>query len=111
VAASIIVVPLLVGVADTVGVASGMAAARTTLGLGTESFLYGARVYWNSFDLAYSLGKGIAFGFVIPIIALQMGFSTSGGAAGVGRATTRSVMAMTLAVLCLDALFPPLFLG
>jgi ABC-type transporter Mla maintaining outer membrane lipid asymmetry permease subunit MlaE len=40
-----------------------------------------------------------------------MGFATSGGAEGVGRGTTRSVMAMTLAVLFLDSLFPPLFLG
>jgi ABC-type transporter Mla maintaining outer membrane lipid asymmetry permease subunit MlaE len=39
-----------------------------------------------------------------------MGFRTDGGAAGVGRTTTQSVMFMTLTILILDALFPPLFL-
>jgi ABC-type transporter Mla maintaining outer membrane lipid asymmetry permease subunit MlaE len=39
-----------------------------------------------------------------------MGFRTTGGAAGVGKATTASVMFMTLTILILDALFPPLFL-
>jgi phospholipid/cholesterol/gamma-HCH transport system permease protein len=111
VAASILVVPLLVGLSDVVGVFSGMMAARAMLGLSADAFLYGARIYWNNFDVLYSLGKGLAFGFVIPVIALQMGFATSGGAEGVGRGTTRSVMAMTLAVLFLDSLFPPLFLG
>jgi ABC-type transporter Mla maintaining outer membrane lipid asymmetry permease subunit MlaE len=39
-----------------------------------------------------------------------MGFRTAGGAAGVGRQTTAAVMFMTLTVLILDALFPPLML-
>lgn len=108
--AGLFVLPLLVGIADTVGVFSGMLAAQTTLGLGAETFLYGVRLYWQSFDLFYSLAKAAAFGFVIPLIALQMGLSTTGGAEGVGRATTRSVMAMTLAVLVLDSAFPPIFL-
>lgn len=110
VAAGVIVVPLLVGIADAVGVLAGMLAAESTLGLGTETFLYGVRLYWRSWDLFYSLAKGAAFGFVIPVIALDMGFRATGGAEGVGRATTRSVMAMTLAVLILDSLFPPLLL-
>lgn len=110
VAAGVIVVPLLVGVSDAVGVLAGMLAAQSTMGLGTETFLYGVRLYWHDWDLFYSLAKGAAFGFIIPVIALQMGFRASGGAEGVGRATTRSVMAMTLAVLILDSLFPPLLL-
>jgi len=39
-----------------------------------------------------------------------MGLRTAGGAAGVGRQTTASVMFMTLTILLLDALFPPLML-
>ncbi len=109
--AGIMVVPTLVGIADLVGVYAGMSAAQLTVGLGRESFFYGARLYFHSWDLFYSLMKGVAFGFAIPMIATHMGFRTQGGAEGVGKATTSSVMFMTLAVLVMDALFPPLLLG
>jgi phospholipid/cholesterol/gamma-HCH transport system permease protein len=109
--AGVIVVPLLVGIANTVGILAGAVAAQHTLGLGFESFFYGARLYWHSWDMFYSLAKGTTFGFVIPFVAVHMGFRTRGGAEGVGRATTASVMFMTLAVLILDAVFPPLLLN
>lgn len=105
-----IALPLLVGFAIIVGITAGIVAAELTVGLGRESFLYGARLFWHNWNLVYALGKAIAFGFAIPIIAIHMGMRTSGGAAGVGRTTTASVMFMTLTVLILDALFPPLFL-
>lgn len=108
--AGIIVVPILVGIADVVGIFSGMVAAEMSAGLGPEAFLYGARLYWHSWDLFYSFAKAVTFGFAIPVIAIHMGFRTRGGAAGVGRTTTASVMFMTLTVLILDALFPPLLL-
>lgn len=108
--AGIIVVPLLVGIADVVGVVAGMVSAQLTVGLGYESFLYGARLFWHNWDLFYSFMKAVTFGFAIPVIAIHMGFRTGGGAAGVGRTTTQSVMFMTLTVLILDALFPPLLL-
>jgi phospholipid/cholesterol/gamma-HCH transport system permease protein len=108
--AGVIVVPLLVGLADCVGILVGMFAAKLTTGLGYESFLYGARLFWHSWDLIYSLTKALAFGFAIPLISTHMGLRTGGGAAGVGRQTTASVMFMTLTVLILDALFPPLML-
>lgn len=109
--AGIIVVPVLVGIADLVGIYSGMFAARATVGLGSEAFFYGAGLYWHNWDMLYSLAKAAVFGFIIPVIAVHMGFKTRGGAEGVGKATTTSVMFMTLAVLVLDALFPPLFLN
>jgi phospholipid/cholesterol/gamma-HCH transport system permease protein len=105
-----IVLPLLVAVANTVGIAAGMFAAEATLGLGRESFLYGARMFWHTFDLYYSIGKGAVFGFIIPLIAVYMGLRAHGGAEGVGRATTSSVVYMIMAVLVLDATFPMIFL-
>ncbi len=108
--AGIIVVPILVGIANVIGIVAGMISAEMTAGLGPESFLYGARLFWHSWDLFYSFMKAVTFGFAIPVIAIHMGFRTGGGAAGVGRTTTASVMFMTLTVLILDALFPPLLL-
>ncbi|HEU0014421.1 MAG TPA: ABC transporter permease [Longimicrobium sp.] len=109
--AGIISVPILVALADFTGVMAGMTAAQFTLGLGRESFFNGARIFWNDWDLFYSLFKALAFGFVIPLVASHMGLATRGGAEGVGRYTTSAVVTMTLAVLILDAMFPPLLLG
>lgn len=108
--AGLLVMPLLVGFANALGIFSGMIAAEASLGLSYETFFYGARLFWHSWDLFYSLMKAVTFGFAIPVIAIHMGFRTSGGAAGVGRTTTASVMFQTLTVLILDAMFPPLFL-
>lgn len=108
--AGIIALPLLVGIANLFGILAGMYTAQLTMGLGTESFFYGARLFWHSWDLLYSLLKSVAFGFAIPTIAIHMGLRTGGGAAGVGLQTTQSVMFMTLTILIIDAMFPPLFL-
>jgi phospholipid/cholesterol/gamma-HCH transport system permease protein len=109
--AGIVVVPLLVGIANTAGFFAGMLAARATVGLGYEAFMYGASLFWHSWDMFYSLMKAAVFGFIIPLISIHMGFLTRGGAEGVGRATTASVVFMIISVLVLDALFPPLFLN
>jgi phospholipid/cholesterol/gamma-HCH transport system permease protein len=109
--AGTITTPLLVGVANMVGFIAGIISARSTTGLGYDSFLYGARLYWHSWDLFYSLMKGTVFGFIIPLISVHMGLATRGGAEGVGRSTTTAVVLMIVAVLVLDAMFPPLFLN
>lgn len=108
--AGVLVMPILVAVANLIGILSGMVAAQLTVGLGYESFLYGARLFWHNWDLFYSLAKAVTFGFAIPVIAVHMGFRTRGGAAGVGSTTTAAVVFMLLTVLILDALFPPLLL-
>jgi phospholipid/cholesterol/gamma-HCH transport system permease protein len=109
--AGVLVVPCLTALANTAGILSGMFAAQATIGLSPDAFLYGAQLWWHSWDLFYSLSKGTVFGFVIPLIASHMGLATRGGAEGVGRSTTSAVVMMTLAVLFLDALFPPLLLN
>ncbi len=108
--AGVIVLPVLTALAIIIGIYSGLISARLTLGIGSETFWYGARLFWHNWDLLYSMSKAAAFGFAIPLISAHMGFRTSGGAAGVGKTTTASVMFMTLTVLILDALFPPIFL-
>jgi phospholipid/cholesterol/gamma-HCH transport system permease protein len=108
--AGLITMPLLVGFADAVGVGAGMFAAQLSSGLGREEFLYGARLFWHSWDLFYGFSKAVVFGLVIPIISVHMGLRTQGGAAGVGLTTTQAVMFMILTILILDAVFPPLML-
>lgn len=109
--AGILAMPVLVGFANIIGILAGMLAAQIDAGLGSESFLYGARLFWHSYDLFYSFLKAVVFGTAIPLISVHMGLRTKGGAEGVGRTTTDAVMFMTLTILILDALFPPLLLN
>jgi phospholipid/cholesterol/gamma-HCH transport system permease protein len=102
---------LLVGIANMVGILAGMESARLSVGLGHSAFLYGARLFWHNYNLYYSEMKALAFGLIVPLISVHMGLLTRGGAEGVGRATTSSVVFMIIAVLVADALFPPLFLN
>jgi phospholipid/cholesterol/gamma-HCH transport system permease protein len=108
--AGTLVLPMLVAIANVIGILGGMFTAEATLGLGRETFLYGARLFFHAFDLYYSIGKGMVFGFIIPLLAVHMGLRTYGGAEGVGRATTTAVVYMIMAVLILDATFPMIFL-
>ena len=106
----LLAVPLLVGFADVIGIAAGIVAANLGNQLGTETFFYGARLFWHTWDLFYGLCKAVVFGFVIPIVSVHMGLRTAGGAEGVGLKTTQAVMFMILTILILDAMFPPLML-
>jgi phospholipid/cholesterol/gamma-HCH transport system permease protein len=101
----------LVAIANFVGLMAGMIAAEASVNLGNESFLYGSRLWWHNYNMFYSLMKALAFGFIIPLISVHMGLLTRGGAEGVGRATTSSVVFMIIAILVADAMFPPLFLN
>jgi phospholipid/cholesterol/gamma-HCH transport system permease protein len=109
--AGVIAMPLLVAIANGLGLLAGMIAAQISVGLGNEAFLFGARMFWDSWYFFYSEAKALVFGFVIPVIAVHMGLRTRGGAEGVGRATTAAVVFMIITVLILDALFPPILLG
>jgi phospholipid/cholesterol/gamma-HCH transport system permease protein len=108
--AGVVTMPLLVGFADVIGIWAGMIMANLDAGLGPETFLYGARLFWHSWDLFYGFSKAVVFGFVIPLISVHMGLRTKGGAEGVGLQTTQAVMFMILTILILDAMFPPLML-
>jgi phospholipid/cholesterol/gamma-HCH transport system permease protein len=108
--ASTLVTPVLVAIAACLGPTAGMLATRASLHLGPEAFLYGARLFWQNWLFVYGEMKAVTFGLMIPVISVHMGFLTTGGAEGIGRTTTSSVVFMIIAVLLADAMFPPLFL-
>lgn len=109
--AGTLMMPVLVVIANGIGVVAGMFAAKATVHLGGDAFLYGARLFWHSWDFSYGLFKAATFGFIIPFISVHQGLLTTGGAEGVGRSTTTSVVFMIIAVFVADAMFPPLFLN
>ena len=108
--AGLLMVPVLVVVADLVGVVSGWWFARQVLPLTDADFVYGARAFWHPFDAYYSLIKAFFFAASITIIPCYMGFSTQQGAEGVGRATTYAVVASSVMILLLDTLLAQILL-
>jgi phospholipid/cholesterol/gamma-HCH transport system permease protein len=94
--------PVLVVFADAVGIGAGWIAAKGSLGISNADFVYGARYFFRSFDLWYSMIKSLAFGAAITIVPCYMGFSTKQGAEGVGRSTTAAVVSASVLILFLD---------
>lgn len=100
--AGIFMTPLLTVVADAIGIAGGWVVARFQLQVNSG-------LYWSSVvkglyleDIWMGLAKPFVFGFLIVTIAAHVGLRTSGGTAGVGRATTLAVVAGSVAVIAAD---------
>jgi phospholipid/cholesterol/gamma-HCH transport system permease protein len=108
--AGLLMVPVLVVVADLMGIVSGWWFARQVLPLTDADFVYGARAFWHSFDAYYSLIKAFFFAASITIIPCYMVFSTQQGAEGVGRATTYAVVASSVMILLLDTVLAQVLL-
>jgi len=75
-------------------------------------------LYWASVtkglymdDVWMGLSKPFVFGFLIVTIACHVGLRTSGGTAGVGKATTLSVVAGSVAVIAADFFVTQVFIG
>ncbi len=109
--ACLLMIPVLVIVADVVGVLSGWWAAKQALPISDQDFAYGARVYWRPFDAYYSVIKGFFFAGAIGLISCYRGFTTQHGAEGVGRSTTGAVVTTSVVILLLDTILAKLLLN
>jgi phospholipid/cholesterol/gamma-HCH transport system permease protein len=109
--AGIVVIPALVLFADATGFLVGWLAAKSSLGITNAEFTYGARYFFRSFDLWYSVIKAFFFAIAITTIPCYLGFNTQQGAEGVGRATTQAVVAASVTILLLDMLLAQVLLS
>jgi phospholipid/cholesterol/gamma-HCH transport system permease protein len=103
VVAGLLMFPIVVIFANVVGVFAGLLTAMNMLGMSAQEFIYGARLFYEPFDVTYSMIKTISFGFTVTLIGSFQGFTTTGGAEGVGLATTRAVVVSSMLILVLDA--------
>jgi phospholipid/cholesterol/gamma-HCH transport system permease protein len=109
--ALLVMLPLLTVIADAVGVAGGCLISVTELGL-TADFYTKTLLQALAFsDFFSGLGKAVFFAYFIGIIACYNGLAVRGGADGVGRATTATVVAASVAVLIGDFFLSKLFLS
>ena len=111
VVATVMMMPMLTIISDAVGLIGGLIIAVTQLGLGAGYFFTSMVQNTRLGDLTSGLGKSVFFGYLIAIIACSKGLGATGGADGVGRATTSAVVAAAIGVLVSDFFLTKLFLA
>lgn len=108
--ATTLMFPLLTIVSNAVGILGGLLIAVGNLHLTANFYLRSVIETVKYNDLASGIGKTFFFGFAIGLIACFNGLRTSGGADGVGRSTTMTVVSGAITVLIMDFFLTKLFL-
>jgi len=100
--AAILMMPLLVIVADFIGIYGGYAISIYVLDQNPAVYIENTTLYMELQDFYSGLVKAAFFGMLIGSIGCTEGFHCQGGAAGVGRATTRAVVISCMSILISD---------
>jgi phospholipid/cholesterol/gamma-HCH transport system permease protein len=108
--ATTIMMPLLTILACFIGILGGLIIAVGSLHLSSNFYIRSVIETVKYNDLASGVGKTFFFGFTIGLIACYNGLRTTGGADGVGRSTTATVVTASISVLILDFFLTKLFL-
>jgi phospholipid/cholesterol/gamma-HCH transport system permease protein len=97
--ATAIMLPLTVLIGDLLGLWGGSLVVINLYGSGPATYWDGIWQVLTVKDINSGLAKACVFGVLIALFGCQNGFHTSGGAQGVGRATTRAVVSGSMAIL------------
>ena len=97
--ASVLMLPLLCILYTCVGMAGSWVVAVDWLSVDPGIFISNIEKYLMPKDLYMGAIKSLVFGFLVSAISCAQGFSASGGAKGVGEATTRAVVLSAVAIL------------
>ena len=108
--ATTLMLPLMTILACFVGILGGLIIAVGSLHLSANFYTRSVIETLRYNDIASGVGKTFFFGFGIGLIACYNGLRTSGGADGVGRATTATVVTASITVLIMDFFLTKLFL-
>ena len=101
----IIMMPLVVIVATLFGIIGGAVASNLSSGLSYRAFFDSVWFGLYVRDMYISIFKAAVFGFVIALISCTSGYYASGGAKGVGDATTKAVVWSFIAIVFIDMIF------
>ncbi len=107
--AAMLCLPLLVLVADVIGVLGGYLVAVYKLGFGGVEYLNRTLDFLEAGDVVSGLVKALVFGFLIALMGCYQGYHCLGGAEGVGAAATRAVVGASILVLTMDYVLTELF--
>jgi phospholipid/cholesterol/gamma-HCH transport system permease protein len=110
VVATMIMLPVLTILADAVGILGGLLIAVVNLDQPGAFYLQRVRRAIGFEDLFSGLGKSVFFAIFIAVVGCYNGLNTRGGASGVGRYTTFTVVAASILILISDFFLTKLFL-
>jgi phospholipid/cholesterol/gamma-HCH transport system permease protein len=100
--AGVLMMPFLTAMADLVGTLGGLFVSVYVLKNSYTVYLDNVKMYLNMFDIFSGLFKTLFFGGIITLVGCYKGFRTSGGAEGVGRAATESVVMSFILIVISD---------
>ncbi len=101
--------PFLVLVADIIGVFGGYLVAVFKLGFNPSTYLQNTWEALKTQDVVSGLVKASVFGFIVTLMGCYHGYSSRGGAQGVGAATTNAVVSASILILSFDYILTELF--
>lgn len=106
--AAVLCLPVLVGIADSIGVFGGYVVATQSLDFAGSIYLKNTVDFATNQDIISGLIKAAAFGFIIALMGCYNGFNSKGGAQGVGNATTAAVVSSSILILAANYLLTSL---
>ncbi len=107
--ALVLVLPALTLIADFVGILGGLVVGLVSLHLSVAGYVTETVKAVHLWDVYSGVIKSVVFALAIVLVACQQGLATTGGAEGVGRRTTASVVTTLFSLILLDAGFTILF--
>jgi phospholipid/cholesterol/gamma-HCH transport system permease protein len=109
--AGLITLPLLVVVADVIGVFGGYIVGTVKLGFNPANYLTQTESYLETMDVVSGLVKAGVFGFIVALMGCYHGYHSRGGAEGVGQATTHAVVSASILILVANYMLTTAFFG
>ena len=107
--AATIAMPLLVAVADTIGVMGGFLVGVERLKFNAGAYMTNTVDFLTTMDVVSGLVKAAVFGFIIALMGCYQGYHSGRGAQGVGRATTNAVVSASVLILISNYLLTEVF--
>jgi len=101
--AGLVMFPIVVALSIALGIVAGWGTSLQLLDMSTPEFVKGLRLFFDPFNVRFALIKAMTFGVTVTGVGCFFGFRTSGGAQGVGKATTGAVVVGSMMILVLDA--------
>jgi phospholipid/cholesterol/gamma-HCH transport system permease protein len=107
--AGLLMLPLLVLVADIIGVFGGYIVGTYKLGFGPYEYINNTFEFLETEDVVSGLVKAAVFGFLVALMGCYQGYNSKGGAQGVGAATTKAVVSASILILTANYVVTELF--
>ena len=109
--AGLLMLPLLVLVADIIGIFGGFVVSTYKLGFNPAAYISNTYEILKPLDVISGLVKASVFGFIIALMGCYSGYHSKGGAQGVGAATTNAVVSSSILILTFNYIITELFFG